>query len=66
MNVEVHDRLEAEVAGALRTDTLRTQLKHDSAVLAAARAFCEPPRARRLRFAVPLALAASLVVVTWR
>jgi hypothetical protein len=64
MNVEVHDRLDAEVAGALRTDALRTHVSHDSAVLAAARAFCEPPRARRLRFAVPLALAASLVIFT--
>lgn len=64
MNVEVHDRLDAEVVGALRADSLRTQINHDSAVLAAARAFCEPPRVRRSRFAVPLALAASLVVVT--
>jgi hypothetical protein len=64
MTVEVHDRLESDVAAALRTDSLRTRGTHDSAVLAAARAFCEPRRARRSRFTVPLAMAASLAAVT--
>lgn len=63
MRVGVPDEFEREVAAALRADTLRTSAAHDAAVLAKARELCAPPRVRRLRFAVPVALAASVALV---
>jgi hypothetical protein len=64
MCVGVPDDFEYEVRAALHAETLRTSEAHDAAVLARARALCAPPRARRLRYAVPVALAASLALVT--
>lgn len=63
MCVGVPDDFEYEVRSALRSETLRTSEAHDAAVLARARALCAPVRARRPRYAVPLALAASLALV---
>jgi hypothetical protein len=64
MCVGVPDDFEYEVRSALRAETLRTSESHDAAVLARARELCAPPRARRLRYLVPVALAASLALVT--
>ena len=58
MCVGVPDDFEYEVRSVLRSDPMRTSEAHDAAVLARARELCAPPRARRLRYAVPLALAA--------
>jgi hypothetical protein len=44
-------------------ETLHTSAAHDAAILAKARELCAPPRARRLRFAVPVALAASVALM---
>lgn len=63
MCVGVPDDFEYEVRSVLRSDPMRTSEAHDAAVLARARELCAPPRARRLRYAVPLALAASLALV---
>jgi hypothetical protein len=63
MCVGVPDDFEYEVRSVLRADPLRTTAAHDAAVLAHARALCAPPRARRLRYAMPVALAASVALV---
>jgi hypothetical protein len=63
MCVGVPDDFEYEVRSALRANSLRTSEAHDAAVLAQARQLCAPARARRLRYAVPVALAASLALV---
>jgi hypothetical protein len=62
MCVGVPEDFEYEVRSVLRTESLRTNEAHDAAVLARARDLCAP-RARRLRYAVPVALAASLALV---
>ena len=64
MCVGVPEDFEYEVRSVLRTEPLRTSASHDAAVLAKARELCAPPRARRLRYAVPVALAASVALVT--
>jgi hypothetical protein len=64
MCVGVPDGFEYEMRSALRAEVLTTSAAHDSAVLAKAREMCAPRRARRLRHAVPVALAASLALVT--
>src|SRR5690349_25136929 len=64
MCVGVPEDFEYEVRSVLRTESLRTSEAHDAAVVARARELCAPPRARRLRYAVPVALAASLALVT--
>src|SRR5262245_58938057 len=64
MCVGVPEDFEYEVRSVLRTDALRTTEAHDATVLARARELCAPPRARRPRYAAPLALAASLALVT--
>lgn len=64
MCVGVPDGFEYEVRSVLRAETLRTSEAHDAAVLAKARELCVPPRARRMRYAAPFALAASLALVT--
>jgi hypothetical protein len=51
------------VRSVLRSEPLRTTEAHDALVLARARELCAPPRARRLRYAAPVALAASLALV---
>jgi hypothetical protein len=63
MCVGVPDDFEYEVRVALRAESLHTSAAHDAAILAKARAACAPPRARRLRYAVPVALAASVALV---
>lgn len=63
MCVGVPEDFEYEVRSALRAEPLRTSAAHDAAILAKAREVCAPPRSRRLRYAVPLALAASLALV---
>jgi hypothetical protein len=63
MTAVVPDEFELEVSSVLRADRLCTSAAHDSAVLASARALCAPRRSNRARFAVPLALAASVAVV---
>lgn len=64
MCVGVPDDFEYEVRAALATDTLRTNASHDAAVLARARELCAPRHSRRVRYAVPVALAASVALVT--
>lgn len=63
MCVGVPDDFEYEVSSALRADPMRTSPIHDAVVLARARELCAPPRSRRLRYAVPVALAASVALV---
>jgi len=64
MCVGVPDDFEYEVRSALRAEPLRTSAAHDAAVLAKARELCSPRRPRHLRYAVPVALAASVALVT--
>jgi hypothetical protein len=64
MCVGVPDDFETEVSSVLRAEPLRTSAAHDAVVLARARELCAPPRARRVRYAVPFALAAGLAVLT--
>ena len=63
MCVGVPDDFEYEVRSALRAEPLRTSAAHDAAILAKARELCARPRARRLRYLAPMALAASVALV---
>jgi len=63
MCVGVPDDFEYEVRSALHAEPLRTSPAHDAVVLARARELCAPPRARRLRYLAPVALAASVALV---
>jgi hypothetical protein len=63
MCVGVPEDIEYEVRSVLRAEPLRTSEAHDAAVLARARELCAPPRSRRLRYVMPVALAASVALV---
>ena len=63
MCVGVPDDFEIEVRSAMHAETLRTNAAHDAAVLAKARELCSPRRARHWRYAVSVALAASVALV---